>query len=230
MSGVKNFWIPSYARSNSFSTSILNCFVPASDNCRILAFRAPFFFIGKRLVNHSIGKKESVDDIEICKRHCYYEDNCVSVNYDVDTKTCELNNATHRWHDNELKNEDNYLYHGADVRFFLILIIANPPPHISQDCSCSSILFLEFELLFSSSRSGFCSCLSSSLFAFAFLFVFVFVFVFVSLYVFMFDFVFVFVFACSSLSSSCCFFSFATSLNLFLISFSYHFLSLLSLS
>ena len=97
-------------------------------------------------MNHTIGKKESVDDIEICKRHCYYEDNCVSVNYHVDPKTCELNNATHQWHDNELKNEDNYLYHGADVRFFLILIIANPPPQISL------VLVLQF-FLSNSSRS-----------------------------------------------------------------------------
>ena len=95
-------------------------------------------------MNHTVGKKESVDDIEICKRHCYYEDNCVSVNYDVDTKTCELNNATHRRHDNEFRNEPNYLYHGADVRFFLILITANPPPRISL------VLVLQFFFLNSS--------------------------------------------------------------------------------
>ena len=82
-------------------------------------------------MNHTIGTKIVVD-IETCKLQCYYEHNCVSVNYHVNTKTCELNNATHRWHDNEFKNEDNYLYHGADVRFFLIFIIANPLPHISH--------------------------------------------------------------------------------------------------
>ena len=90
-----------------------------------------------------------MSDFENCKLHCYYDHNCVSVNYHVNTKTCELNNATHRWHDNEFKNEDNYLYHAADVRFFLILIIANPPPHISL------VLPFEFVLRFSSSRSLF---------------------------------------------------------------------------
>ena len=203
-----------WARSNSFSISILNCFVLVSDNCRILAFPPPFFFINKRFVNHTIGTKIVVD-IETCKLQCYYEHNCVSVNYHVNTKTCELNNATHRWHDNEFKNEDNYLYHGADVRFFLIFIIANPPPHISL------VLPFEFVLLFSSSRSRFCSCLCSFLFVFLFVFVFVSVFVFVFLFLFVswsafvFEFVFVFVFACSSLSSSCCSSSFATTLNYF---------------
>ena len=225
-SGVKNFWIPLQACSNSFSISILNCFVLVSDNCRLLAFPPPFFFINKRFVNHTIGTKIVVD-IETCKLQCYYEHNCVSVNYHVNTKTCELNNATHRWHDNEFKNEDNYLYHGADVRFFLILIIANPPPHISL------VLPFEFVLRFSSSRSRFCSCLCSFLFVSAFVFFFVFVFVsvlvlvfvflFMSLSVFVFEFVFVFVFACSSLSSSCCS-SFATTVNLFLTFFSYLFL------
>ena len=177
-------------------------------------------------MNHTIGTKIVVD-IETCKLQCYYEHNCVSVNYHVNTKTGELNNATHRWHDNEFKNEDNYLYHGAGVRFFLILIIANPPPHISL------VLPFEFVLRFSSSRSRFCSCLCSFLFVFAFVFLFVFVFVsvlvlvfvflFMSLSVFVFEFVFVFVFACSSLSSSCCS-SFATTLNLFLTFFSYLFL------
>ena len=203
-----------YARSNSFSITILNCFVLVSDNCRILAFPPPFFFINKRFVNHTIGTKIVVD-IETCKLQCYYEHNCVSVNYHVNSKTCELNNATHRWHDNEFKNEDNFLYHGADVRFFLILIIANPPPHISlvlpfffSNSSCSLVLLVpDFVrvcvLSCLCSPSCYCSCS----------FVSVFVFVFVSLSVFVFE----FVFACSSLSSSCCSFSFVTTLNLFLI-------------
>ena len=155
------------ARSNSFSISILNCFVLVSDNCRILAFPPPFFFINKRFVNHTIGTKIVVD-IETCKLQCYYEHNCVSVNYHVNTKTCELNNATHRWHDNEFKNEDNYLYHGADVRFFLILITANPPPHISlvlpffsSNSSCSLVLLVPIfdrVCVLSCSRSPSCSC------------------------------------------------------------------------
>ena len=160
-----------YARSNSFSISILNCFVLVSDNCRILAFPPPFFFINKRFVNHTTGTKIVVD-FETCKLQCYYEDNCVSVNYHVNTKTCELNNATHRWHDNEFKNEDNYLYHGADVRFFLFRIIANPLPYISlvllfffSNLSCSLVLLVPvfvrvcvLSCSCSGSRSCSCSC------------------------------------------------------------------------
>ena len=89
-------------------------FFLVSDNGRTLEFPGPFSFISKRLVNHTIGTK-IVADFENCKLHCYYEHNCVSVNYHVSTKTCELNNATHRWHNNEFKDENGYLYHGADV-------------------------------------------------------------------------------------------------------------------
>ena len=83
-------------------------------NCRILAFPAPYLFIDKRLVNHTIGTK-TVVDFENCKLHCYYEHNCVGVNYHVGTQKCEFNNATHRLHDNKFKDENGYLYHGADV-------------------------------------------------------------------------------------------------------------------
>ena len=173
-------------------------------------------------MNHTIGTKIVVD-VETCKLQCYYEHNCVSVNYHVNTKTCELNNATHRWHDNEFKNEDNYLYHGADVRFFLIFIIANPLPHIS-------VLFLEFVLLFSSSRSLFLSCLCSCSCSCSFS----------RLCSCSSSCLCLCLCPCSCSSScsclcsclhvracvlaSCCSSSFATTLNLFLISFSYHFL------
>ena len=57
----------------------------------------------------------------------------MSVNYHVSTKTCELNNATHRWHNNEFKDENGYLYHGADVSSFLLTALlplpSSPPPH-----------------------------------------------------------------------------------------------------
>ncbi|CAH3190828.1 unnamed protein product, partial [Porites lobata] len=86
---------------------------PVSENCRILVFPPPFFFINKRLVNHTIGTRADVD-FETCKLHCYHENNCVSVNYCVNTQKCELNNATHLLHDNEFVDKDGYLYHGAD--------------------------------------------------------------------------------------------------------------------
>ena len=118
-------------------------------------------------MNHTIRTKIVVD-IETCKLQCYYEHNCVSVNYHVNTKTCELNNATHRWHDNEFKSEDNYLYHGADVRFSLIFITANPLPHISHvlpfffsNSSCSLVLLVPVFVhvcVLSCSCSRSCSC------------------------------------------------------------------------
>ena len=65
--------------------------VLVSDNCRLLVFQGPFLF-NKRLVNHTIGYKIGVN-FEDCEMHCYFENKCVSVNYQVDTETCELNNA-----------------------------------------------------------------------------------------------------------------------------------------
>ena len=124
------------------------------ENCRILAFPAPFFFIDKRLVNHTVGT-ETVADIEICKLHCYYEHNCVSVNYRVSTKTCELNNATHRWHDNEFVDKNDYLYHGADVSFFLkfgpltLSPLPPPPPSSASPCLFPLLLLTLFAHLFS---------------------------------------------------------------------------------
>ncbi|XP_073250972.1 uncharacterized protein [Porites lutea] len=83
------------------------------ENCRILVFPPPFFFIDKRLVNHTIGTRADVD-FENCKLHCYFENNCTSVNYREKNKTCELNNATHLLHGNEFEDKVGYLYHGAD--------------------------------------------------------------------------------------------------------------------
>ena len=52
---------------------------------------------------------------------CYQEPNCVSINFvkkanSEGTFTCELNNATHRGHDDELVNTKDYFYRGAEVR------------------------------------------------------------------------------------------------------------------
>ena len=100
--------------------------VLVSDNCRVLVFQGPFLF-NKRLVRHTIGYKIGVD-FEDCEMHCYFKNKCVSVNYQVDTETCELNNATHLKNDENFIEENGYLYHGADVSFcfnssYLILLI-----------------------------------------------------------------------------------------------------------
>ena len=67
-------------------------------------------------MNHTIGYKIGVD-FEDCEMHCYLENKCVSVNYQVHTETCELNNATHLKYDGNFIEENGYLYHGADVSF-----------------------------------------------------------------------------------------------------------------
>ena len=118
------------------------CFFLVSDNSCTLEFRGPFFFISKRLVNHTVGTK-IVADFENCKLHCYYDHNCVSVNYHVSTKTCEFNKASYRWHNNEFKDENGYLYYGADVsHFFLNNCSPSPPdppfPFSSSSSSASS--------------------------------------------------------------------------------------------
>ena len=97
-----------------------------SGNCRILAFPAPFFFDHKHLVNRTIRIEDNVD-FDICQLLCYHEDNCVSINYDLNTRSCELNNATHRGHDNEFVYKENSLYHGSDVSssFFVFVFFSS---------------------------------------------------------------------------------------------------------
>ena len=77
-------------------------------------------FGNKRLVKHVIATIK-VLDFDLCELQCYHQPNCVSVNFNVIPNSerlheCELNNATHRSHDNELMNRDGYLYKGAEVR------------------------------------------------------------------------------------------------------------------
>ena len=90
-----------------------------SDECRVLAFPPFFFFANKRLVNHNITTVK-VRDMDACELQCYHEPNCVSINFNstasaMRTYRCDLNNATHRGHDEEFVNTEGYLYRGADV-------------------------------------------------------------------------------------------------------------------
>ena len=82
------------------------------------------FFGNKRLTNHSITTKK-VSNLGLCELQCYHESNGVSMNFKVIPESeglheCELNNATHRSQDNELKNKDGYVHKGAEVRKFNI--------------------------------------------------------------------------------------------------------------
>jgi len=90
-----------------------------SGECRQLAFPSFFFFADKRLVSHSITTVR-VRDMDACELLCYQEPNCVSVNFEnkaslEGTYRCELNNATHRGHDGEFVDTENYFHHGAEV-------------------------------------------------------------------------------------------------------------------
>ena len=66
-------------------------------------------------------------NFDLCELQCYHQPNCVSINFNVisDSKglhECELSNATHRGHDNELMNRDGYIYKGAEVRNLNLLL------------------------------------------------------------------------------------------------------------
>ena len=106
-----------------------------SDNCRVLAFPSYFLIADKCLESHTFLIVQHVPDMGLCELLCYNEPNCVSVNYEIQTqKRCELNNSTHRAHDEDFKEREGCLYHGATVRFL------------------SSLFFFFYDLLSSSSR------------------------------------------------------------------------------
>ncbi|XP_015765774.1 PREDICTED: sushi, von Willebrand factor type A, EGF and pentraxin domain-containing protein 1-like isoform X2 [Acropora digitifera] len=86
--------------------------------CRQLFFRADFTFGNRRLIKHVI-ESVNVSDFDNCELRCYHQPNCVSINFNIIRDSggfhkCELNNATHRGHDNELENKDGYIYKGAE--------------------------------------------------------------------------------------------------------------------
>ncbi|XP_022809642.1 uncharacterized protein LOC111346636 [Stylophora pistillata] len=90
------------------------------DQCRILAFPSTLFFVGERLVNHTI-TNISVTDRDTCEHRCYLDYNCVSVNFYFGEKgaeehNCELNNSTAQEHDKDLVEAANYVYHGTKAK------------------------------------------------------------------------------------------------------------------
>ncbi|PFX15856.1 Sushi, von Willebrand factor type A, EGF and pentraxin domain-containing protein 1 [Stylophora pistillata] len=99
---------------------VVEKFPPASthvqkDQCRILAFPSTLFFVGERLVNHSIANI-SVIDRDTCEHRCYLNHNCVSINFyfgPSDAQNCELNNSTSKEHEKDLVKAANYVYHGT---------------------------------------------------------------------------------------------------------------------
>ena len=92
-----------------------------SGNCRVLAFSSYFLISDKCLVSHTILIVQHVPDMGLCELLCYNEPNCVSVNYEIQRqKRCELNNSTHRAHEEDLKERKGCLYHGAIVSCFFL--------------------------------------------------------------------------------------------------------------
>ena len=88
-----------------------------SDSCRQLEFRPTKDFDSNRLINHVIRTIDIVEK-DLCGLLCFIEDNCVSYNTKVtseSTTQCELNNATHHEHPEDLKPWNNYMYRGAKV-------------------------------------------------------------------------------------------------------------------
>ena len=84
---------------------------------RLLEFKE--VFIGQRLRNHMI-READVMDHEFCGALCFMEHNCVSYNLKTVNENgkhkCELNNATQEHHEEDLKKNSNYEYHGAKVK------------------------------------------------------------------------------------------------------------------
>ncbi|XP_044169274.1 protein crumbs homolog 1-like [Acropora millepora] len=85
---------------------------------RQLSFPADYKFGNRRLMKHIIASIKVID-FDLCELQCYHQPNCVSINFNVIPNSeglheCELSNATHRGHDNELMNRDGYIYKGAE--------------------------------------------------------------------------------------------------------------------
>ena len=83
-------------------------------------------FGNRRLMKHVIATTK-VLNFDLCELQCYHQPNCVSINFNVIPDSeglheCELSNATHRGHDNELMNRDGYIYKGTEVRNLNLLL------------------------------------------------------------------------------------------------------------
>ncbi|PFX20998.1 hypothetical protein AWC38_SpisGene14528 [Stylophora pistillata] len=94
------------------------------DQCRILAFPSSLFFVGERLVNHTMANI-SVIDRDACEYRCYLNHDCVSINFyfgqnEAGTDNCEMNNATAKEYDDDLVKAANYVYHGTKLQRYML--------------------------------------------------------------------------------------------------------------
>ena len=84
-----------------------------------MAFPSTLFFVGQRLVNHTIAKTGVIDK-DTCEYRCYVDHNCVSVNFyfgenGAEAHNCKLNKSTGKEYDKDLAKAANYVYHGTKV-------------------------------------------------------------------------------------------------------------------
>ena len=61
-----------------------------------------------------------VIDEDSCGYLCFMEPNCASYNFEISTSQaevykCELNNSTHESHEDDLVNDQNFVYRGTKV-------------------------------------------------------------------------------------------------------------------
>lgn len=116
---LKIFMLSSVLKKLSLSSSF-HFFL---GQARELRFLSSLSFEGKYLANHVI-TTINVLDRDLCELRCYVESNCVSINYEVQpnasrTHKCDLNNSTHKEHDQDLESAPRYSYHGTNVRLIL---------------------------------------------------------------------------------------------------------------
>ncbi|KAL9953458.1 hypothetical protein ACROYT_G040880 [Oculina patagonica] len=100
----------------NFSSCLILEARSSDDECRHLEFRVAQGFKGQRLINHMI-RSADVMDKEFCEALCFMEPNCASCNIMTEVETgkhkCELNNATHEGHEEDLVEYPDYEYRGA---------------------------------------------------------------------------------------------------------------------
>ena len=84
-----------------------------------MEFRSTQVFKDKRLINHII-RSVDVTDKQFCGALCFMEPNCVSYNLKTTSGTgkhkCELNDATHEGHEEDVQENPDYVYRGAKVK------------------------------------------------------------------------------------------------------------------
>ena len=84
-----------------------------------MAFPSALFFVGERLVNHTIANIRVIDR-DTCGYRCYLDHNCVSVNFyfgenEAEAHNYELNNSTSKEFDKGLVKAANFVYYGTKV-------------------------------------------------------------------------------------------------------------------